>query len=90
MHIRGLRLVESMRLYIGLFSSIKQVELHRILAVSDKRIAFSTVLPVKSATASGDVLTTNIISPLPPYKDNSSTNIVLFMVTQPLPSTDDY
>ena len=89
-HIRGLQVVESMWLYIGRFSSIKQVVLHRVWEGSDKRIVFSTVLPVKSATASGDVLTTNIISPLLHYKDNSSTNTVSCMVTQPLPSTDNW
>ena len=79
-----------MRLYTGHFSSIKQVELHRIFSGSGKRIVFSTVLYIKSAAALGDVLVTYIISPLLYYKDNIFTKTVSSMVTQPLLSADDW
>ena len=90
MYIRGLRPIESMRLYIGHLSCIKEVELHRIFASSDKRIVLSAVLPIKSAAVLCEVFATNIISPLLHYKDNNSINTVSCMVAQPLPSADDW
>ena len=90
MYIRNLRTVESIRLYGGQLSYIKEAELQRKLASSNKRIVLSVVLPIKSAAVLCEVLATNIISPLLHYKENISNNTVSCMVAQPLPSADDW
>ena len=90
MYIRGLRPIESMRLYTCHLSCIKEVELHRIFASSNKTIVLSDVLPIKSAAVLCEFLATNIITPLLHYKDNNSINTVSCMVAQQLPSADDW
>ena len=89
-YIRGLRPIESMRLYTGHLSYIKESESHRMFASFDKRIVLSDVLPIKSAAVLCEVLATSIISPLLHYKDDSFINTVSCMVAQPLPSADDW
>ena len=76
MYIRSLRLVESIRLYAGQLSYIKEAELQRMLTSSNERIVLSVVLPIKSATLLCEFLATNIISPLLHYKENISNNTV--------------
>ena len=65
-----------MRLYTSHLSYIKEAELHRMFANSDKCIVLSAVLTIKRAAALCKVLVTNIISPLIHYKDNISINTV--------------